>query len=117
MILTRDGVPGEHWFNLTADVWWQWTVAPGCCELCLRLDAQLVRDLKPPLHPRCRCEVTGVRPLEWAPRPFRSFQEKVLSIRGQWRVDLLGVSNLLLVKAGLVRLDELIAGERILDLA
>jgi hypothetical protein len=117
MILTRDGVPGEHWFNLTAEVWFQWEVAPGCCELCLRLDSQMVRDLRPPLHEHCRCQVARVRPLEWSPRPFRSFREKALSIRGAWRVDLFGLSNLLLVKAGVVTLDDLIAGDRILDFA
>lgn len=118
MILTRDGVPGEHWWNLTPDVWWQWTVAPGCCELCLRLDAQMVRDLKPPLHPRCRCQVERVRPWEWAPRPFATFRDKVYqAIRGGWGADLFSLSTFLVVKAGLAKLDELIEGERILDLA
>src|SRR5262249_6174698 len=117
MILTRDGVPGEHWFNLTAEVWFQWEVFPGCCELCLRLDSQMVRDLRPPLHQNCRCRVEPVRPLARAPRPFRSFREKALSIRGAWRVDLFGLSNLLLGKAGVVAMDGLIAGDRILAFA
>jgi hypothetical protein len=118
MIATKDGVPGEHWFNLTPDVWWQWTVAPGCGELCLRLDAQMVRDLKPPLHPKCKCTVERVGPLHWAPRPFATFREKVrLAIRRGWGADLFSLSSFLVVKAGLVKLDELIAGERILDLA
>jgi hypothetical protein len=117
MIATKDGIPGEYPFNLTPDVWWQWTVAPGCCELCLRLDSQLVRELKPPLHPRCKCTAVRVPPHTWAPRPFRSFAEKVRSANWPWQVDLLGVSKLVLVKAKLVTLEELIEGDRILDLA
>jgi hypothetical protein len=118
MIATKDGVPGEYPFNLTPDVWWQWTVAPGCCELCLRLDSQLVRDLKPPLHKNCRCTVDRVPPHTFATRPYRSFAEKLLSVRpSQWRADLFGVSKLLLVKAGLVQPEELVEGDRILDLA
>jgi hypothetical protein len=118
MILTRDGVPGEHWFNLTPEIWWQWSVAPGCCELCLRLDAQMVRNLKPPLHPRCKCTVDRVEPLHWSPRPFATFREKVrLAIRRGWGADLFSLSAVLVVRAGLVTLDELIEGERILDLA
>jgi hypothetical protein len=118
MIATKDGVPGEYPFNLTPDDWWQWTVAPGCCELCLRLDSQLVRDLKPPLHPHCRCTVVRVPPHTWAPRPFRSFREKVhQAVRARWGADLFGLSQWLLVKAGLVQLGELIEGDRILDLA
>ena len=113
----KDGEPGEVPFNLTSDVWFQWTVAPGCCELCLRLDSQLVRGLKPPLHPHCRCEVVRVPPHTPAPRPFRSFREKVLSVRSAWLVELLGVGRSVLVKAGLVKLEELIEGDRLLDLA
>ena len=118
MILTRDGVPGEHWFNLTPDVWWQWTVAPGCCELCLRLDAQMVRHLKPPLHPRCRCTVERVEPLHWAPRPFVAFRDKVVqAVRRKWGADLFSPSVLRVVHGKLATLEEVIAGEWILDLA
>jgi hypothetical protein len=118
MILTRDGVPGEHWFNLTPEIWWQWTVAPGCCELCLRLDAQMVRKLKPPLHPRCRCEVVPVEPLHWAPRPFVAFRDKVVqAVCRKWGAGLFSRSVLRVVQGKLATLEEVIEGERILDLA
>src|SRR5262249_31116002 len=48
---------------------------------------------------------------------FRSFKEKVLSARGEWRLGLFGLSNLALVKAGIVQVEDLVEGDRVLDLA
>ena len=56
MIRTIDGEPGTYWRNLTPDTSFQWEVFPGCCEVCLRLDRQLVSaDFPRELHPNCRC--------------------------------------------------------------
>jgi hypothetical protein len=117
VIRTIDGEPGTHWVNFTADTWFQWNVWPGCCAVCLRLDGQLVSaDFPQDLHPHCRCTRTPVGPLERAPRPFRSFREKALAVRPLvWRVELFGLMNLKLVKAGLVELDDLLAGDRVRD--
>jgi hypothetical protein len=41
----------------------------------------------------------------------------VLSVRPGWLVDLLGLGRSVVVKAGLVTLEELIEGDRLLDLA
>jgi hypothetical protein len=119
MIRTIDGEPGTYWRNLTPDIWFQWEVFPDCCEVCLRLDRQLVpADFPAELHPNCRCTRTPIGPLERAPRPFRSFKEKALAVRpSEWRVELFGLSNLRLVKAGLVAMDDLLAEDRIRDFA
>ena len=119
MIAIRDGEPGTHWRNLTPDTWYQWVVYPGCCPVCLDLDGKLVSgDFPADLHPNCRCRRVPVRPGEWAPRPFQSFRAKVLAVRPSvWRVELLGISNLRLVKAGLATLEDLVAEDRVRDFA
>jgi hypothetical protein len=115
MIRTIDGEPGEFLWNFTPDIWFQWNVWPGCCEVCLRLDGQLVSaDFPEELHPHCRCTRTPVGPLEQAPRPCRSFRQKALAVRpSEWRVELFGVGNLKLVRAGLVTMDDLLADDRV----
>jgi hypothetical protein len=78
----------------------------------------MVRNLKPPLHPRCRCQVVPVEPLHWAPRPFVAFRDKVVqAVRRKWGNELFSLSVLRVVHGKLAMLDEVIEGDRILDLA
>jgi hypothetical protein len=117
-IRTIDGEAGTSWYNLSAEVWYQWEAMPGCCARCLVLDGRLVPAAFPAeLHPHCRCRRVRVGPGERAPRPFRALAEKLRTAPPHWQVELVGVGVLRLLRAGLVTWEDVAGSGRVRGLA
>ena len=118
MIRTIDGEPGTYWRNLTPDIYFQWEVFPGCCEVCLRLDRQIVSGLPPRAAPALPVHPDAGRHAGAGAAAVPELQSEALAVRpSEWRVELFGLSNLRLVKAGLVEMDDLLAEDRVRDFA
>lgn len=104
-----NGRPGTFWRNATPRVWYQWNATgAGTCPFCWSMDGRISTYFSIPAHRGCRCWQSQIFPGDIAPFPFVDPRKKIESLPPGERSKILGSAVWLLLKAGIITLDDIV---------
>lgn len=111
------GDPGTTWVNDTNRVQYQFICSfVNSCGICIQYSMQIGAPWPIPLHFSCRCQQRAIRVGAAAPNPFADFRQIIDDLPPDQRGKVVGVSNLKLLDAGVVKWSDVVTGSRIRDL-
>lgn len=108
------GDPGTYWENDLEIVRYQFHVSGMfTCGLCWTYDGKIGPPWPLPLHPRCRCRQSAVKPGATAPRPFIDYKAAVAALPADQQAAVMGKSVYRLVQAKVIVWAEAVTAGRI----
>lgn len=111
------GQPGDEWTNDTGKILWQFRCNfSNTCGLCLQFHHQIGAHWPIPLHRKCNCTQTPVKPGATA-APFVDFMEVLNSLPTDQQKRVVGVGNLDLIETGKVKWEDVVTPGRIRTLS
>jgi hypothetical protein len=111
-----NGEPGERWTNDTGKVQYQFHAALiNTCGLCLQYHNAIGSWWPIPIHHGCRCRQTLIKPAAEAPYLFVDYRELLDAMPPAEQAAAIGASNYQLLKAGVVKWDDIVTRSRVCD--
>jgi hypothetical protein len=110
------GEPGDTYTNDTGKVLYQFFADwVRTCGICAQYDSMIGSSWPIPIHRLCRCRQVAIWPGKTS-RPFTDFREKIANLDPGQRAKVVGVANLQLIDAGVVKWEDVVTGQRVRDL-
>jgi hypothetical protein len=112
-----DGEPGTRWTNDTGKVQYQFIAALiNTCGVCLQYHRKIGAWWPIPIHYGCRCEQELIEPEAQAPHDFVDYRELLDKMPKSEQAAAIGASNYKLLKAGVVKWEDIVTPSRVRDL-
>jgi len=111
------GIPGTIWTNDTERPQYQLVVSLiNSCGVCIQYHLKIGSPWPIPFHWGCLCEQRIIKVGAQAPHPFCDYMEVIDKLPPEMRGKVVGVSNLILIKKGVVTWSDVVTGSRVRDL-
>jgi hypothetical protein len=112
-----DGEPGTTWTNDTEKVRYQFVCALiNTCGTCLQYHMKIGAWWPIPIHHGCRCHQLMIKPGADAPHEFVDYRELLDKMPPAEQAAAIGASNYKLLKAGVVKWEDIVTRSRVRDL-
>ena len=111
------GEPATRWTNDTGKVQYQFIAALiNTCGVCLQYHLKIGAWWPIPIHYGCRCEQRAIKPDAQAPHEFVDYRALLDKMPPAEQAAAIGASNYKLLKAGVVKWEDIVTPSRVRDL-